>query len=1071
MLNLSLALLLSGFDLTVQGVTTTSRDPVALSADERLMASGGGGRVTLWDMMTGRILRFIKTKKGISGIAFEPNGKVVVSVSDNGHFLWHDVLSGAQVHELESPPYTTLSAGSLAFTPDGAVMLSGAHDKLVVWDAKARTVKNTIKVSGAVTELVAISAQRALGIAGTSALIIVDFASGTIERTLPLASGVACLKVSADAKRAVVAQGDKLWVLDLTKMHSAELEPVKVRSPEYAESIQGVGINGNLVYVAYNTGKSIVAIDLTTKKVVASFGTSMGLNSVYGYTRHFLQDRILEVDDVNGALVFSSLQGGEELRRVPFIIPKDRTPHFAPGSHTIWYTHEDGARSFDFELGTALRATRARGMFGTFSHDGKHLLVNREIRVSGHRRDLLELWDLQRDQLARTFDVPPVERTSNGNIMWVSPQLSRDGTRATSHMGGENILYVWDTRTGKLVRAIDKPFASGPYAEVLSPDGKQVISGGLTGMNKYAIAVFDVGTGQRTEEWSVPSFYGYHFELSSDGRFLVWQDHTGGVFVRDMTTKQIRNYAGKSFSLTRDSKSLVLEGASSVSVVGLPEQQLKRTIDVAAYTPELSDDGNYLVGRDLSGGFFLMNLSNKQRVWFLTSSDEWIAYTDDGYFDGSKGGAQLLNVVSGMTVFALDQFAIARNRPEILLDRLGFGSADLNQHYKNQYLKRLRKAGITEAQLSGEFHAPNARISKVSVTGKTATIAASCSDDRFELERYQVFVNDVPLYGARGKEAKGKSAALSDKIQLTQGHNKIELSCTNRAGAESYRALAAASSSVESKSALYVLAFGVSKYKSPGLDLGFAHKDAEDLAKLLGGFQPAHVKTFLNEAVTTRAITEAKAFVQKATPDDVFVLFIAGHGVHDTDPEATYYYLTHDADPAALSTTAANFDQIEDLLQGIAPRRKLFLMDTCESGERDEDAPAMTAVDLKAGVRSRGIVKKGQQAAAPSPRIYLQARDRFIYNDLSRRSGAVVFSSSRGGELSYEDNVLQNGFFTSAILKALSSDAADANKDKRVSLTELRQYVVRAVDERSKGLQHPTIDRDNQSLRLELPIK
>ena len=49
--------------------------------------------------------------------------------------------------------------------------------------------------------------------------------------------------------------------------------------------------------------------------------------------------------------------------------------------------------------------------------------------------------------------------------------------------------------------------------------------------------------------------------------------------------------------------------------------------------------------------------------------------------------------------------------------------------------------------------------------------------------------------------------------------------------------------------------------------------------------------------------------------------------VHDRDAEATYYYLTYDTKLADLKQTAANFDDIEALLQGIGPRKKLFLME------------------------------------------------------------------------------------------------------------------------------------------------
>ena len=75
--------------------------------------------------------------------------------------------------------------------------------------------------------------------------------------------------------------------------------------------------------------------------------------------------------------------------------------------------------------------------------------------------------------------------------------------------------------------------------------------------------------------------------------------------------------------------------------------------------------------------------------------------------------------------------------------------------------------------------------------------------------------------------------------------------------------------------------------------------------------------------------------------DDTVVLFIAGHGLHSRDAGADYYFATHEVDPHRLSETAARFDVVEDLLMGIQSRKKLFLMDTCESGEHEtEDVPS-----------------------------------------------------------------------------------------------------------------------------------
>jgi hypothetical protein len=97
-------------------------------------------------------------------------------------------------------------------------------------------------------------------------------------------------------------------------------------------------------------------------------------------------------------------------------------------------------------------------------------------------------------------------------------------------------------------------------------------------------------------------------------------------------------------------------------------------------------------------------------------------------------------------------------------------------------------------------------------------------------------------------------------------------------------------------------------------------------------------------------------------------------------------------------------------------------------------------------------------------------KDRYIFNDLVRRSGAIVFSSSKGGEFSYEKEELENGLFTEEILKSLSTGVADADKNGVVTTDELRSFVSKAVAEDSSNLQHPTVDRDNITAKFAFPV-
>ena len=148
-------------------------------------------------------------------------------------------------------------------------------------------------------------------------------------------------------------------------------------------------------------------------------------------------------------------------------------------------------------------------------------------------------------------------------------------------------------------------------------------------------------------------------------------------------------------------------------------------------------------------------------------------------------------------------------------------------------------------------------------------------------------------------------------------------------------------------------------------------------------------------------------------------------------------------------------------------------MDTCESGELDEDVYAnyYTLADSR-GFKPRTYRKPGtaRGTSVVKGRGYLLEKDRFIYNDLARRSGAIVFSSSRGNELSYESSAIKNGFFSREIINALTNKTADTDLNGKISVDELKTHVSKAVSKDTGNLQNPTIDRDNLSQKIELPL-
>jgi WD40 repeat protein len=610
--------------------------------------------------------------------------------------------------------------------------------------------------------------------------------------------------------------------------------------------------------------------------------------------------------------------------------------------------------------------------------------------------------------------------------------------------GAREHVSIWDL-DGKLQGesrfegSFNHP-VSAAYALAFSPDGEQLVAG--TTNPEKTLQIFD-RRARLVDAIKAPIRYqNGSLAISASGRLLA-ATVNDRVNVYDWTTHQVVR---------------VLKGHSGeVSAVGIAP-----------------DDAHVLTaGRD--GTTRLWRLDNGYSMSLLSGGTDWIVYTPDGYFDASHYGGELIAIVHGLDTFGVDQFALQLNRPDLILSRLGIGSPEFVEHLHSRYQRRLELSGFREGPASVDLQAPEVRLLEARQEGKFAQLGAQITAARYPLQSYQIYVNNVPLFPGHGKPLTGSEARVDDRVELSQGDNKVEIGAFDSRGVEAFRAHWNATYHTTARGDLYYIGFGVSHYLNPALNLQFADKDVLDLAAALqryaGSFRRVVAKTYVNEAVTTDNIAKAKELLKDAGVNDTVIVLVSGHGAYDLSKQATYYYGTYNVDPDNLAATGASFDEIEALLRDIAPRRKLMLLDTCESGEMDDAARA----DLLKRTRGAGLAARTspafQQDQPSRPRrVFLYERDRYIYNDLARRSGAIIFSASHGGEMSFESPKIQNGFFTHEVIQALRTRDADTDHDGEVSVDELEAYVTLNVASKTGGLQRPTVDRDNLAQRFGLPI-
>ncbi|MGH8187527.1 MAG: caspase family protein, partial [Steroidobacteraceae bacterium] len=273
----------------------------------------------------------------------------------------------------------------------------------------------------------------------------------------------------------------------------------------------------------------------------------------------------------------------------------------------------------------------------------------------------------------------------------------------------------------------------------------------------------------------------------------------------------------------------------------------------------------------------------------------------------------------------------------------------------------------------------------------------------------------------------------------------------------------------------YIVAIGVSRYQNSAYNLRYAAKDAGDL---LAAYQAAesphprgaiHVLAITDEKATRDRIRQAKQWLAQAKPNDLAVVFAAGHGM--TGGEANYYFGTHDIDPLNPAGRGLPYEDFEGLLDGIAPLQKLLLIDTCFSGEIDKDEPVVVAqggnadgaVKMRSFKAQRGITVAADDSAPGAARLSADVlhfqQDWFA--DLRRGTGAFVISSASGNEYALEGERWNNGVFTYALLQGLKNAQADSNNDRAITVSELQAYVIDQVRSLTHGGQNPTVRREN----------
>lgn len=1138
-----------GAAVSADGGIAVAQDRGDAAADSRL--TGRSQTLAVIDLATGRTIRALPDSETQSPVALSPDGKILLTlkidssmpVSIGSFFGFGEPSLPTMQQEVlvwDLPagklrkrwPVRNMAEGAGGkISPDGRWLLREelTTRNLTLTDLDSgnvvRTIPTGLSAMSGMTNGLTFSPDGKLAALATSdgTTKLIDIPGGRIQATLPSTA----VNFSRDGKQLVLAaeSGGAPFLREIESGKDTRLAGGGSGVADLALARQG------RMLVAAMEGGSAKLWDLATGQIVRSFecpgGAGVRSAAVSG------SSAMLATGCMDGSAWLWDLNSGRQVRNLTPPLPAGEwvftVVRFTPDGTQAVVAVRD--RLVVWDVGEGRELSRIAIPPSRLSTSMESMMMNPEAGYDG-------LPDEYRSMMkGRVPEQPKIDPAAMEKMQemsqWIRTIAVHPGGRLVA-VGKQDDLSLWDLKTGTQVlqfretgrlqsRLEERRRREREYRQAFEDAGslKSMLPFGLGAPSRPSIAepgaiVMD-DPSELLETLSEESSGANSLAFSADGRMLLSDSGKGSVIWDVATGKKMarpKPSRGRGFdplgmvadleigmgsmgvAFSQDARSTARGHGEVIKVWDVATGQGRLELighTAAVKSVEFTPDGRSLISGGSDGAVRIWDLrTGKERVALIAlGQEDFVAVTPDQYYRASKTRAKGVAFRVKRQLYPFEQFDLRFNRPDIVLARLGTASPELIKSYRLAYEKRLKKMGLTEQMLDVDFHLPVVRILAndvpVSVRRPELTLRVKATDSKYALDRFHVFVNDVPVHGTAGlplPDRQAKDHEQDVRVPLVPGRNKIQISVLNQRGTESLRETVYTTSTEEAASPdIYVVGIGVSDYKDKAYNLRYAAKDASDVMAAYRAVEQrpgvkgkVHLLDLTNQRVTRAEIRKAKDWLKQSKINDLVVVFAAGHGM--TDEKSDYYFGTYDIDPAHPAAQGLPYEDFENLLDGIPALQKVLLLDTCFSGEIEKDqavfvaqaeAVGSGAVKMRAFKAARGVSVVGDgstavpDSGATTPRLSNEMlrfqQDWFA--DLRRGTGAAVISSSSGNEYSLEGEQWKNGVFTYALLNGLKHYGADVNRDRTVTVGELQSYVIEQVRKLTQGGQNPTVRREN----------
>jgi WD40 repeat protein len=1087
--------------------------------------------VELWDIKTGKVLgKLDEHANEVTAVAFNPSGNKVVSASKSGKIIYWDILNWRIIDSLtieETPIFNIIfKSNEVFYTGDGNGQIKewnvndfqSPKSILKVDNAIVQMdIFNTSLVAGTKTGFISVvdinsnmeiinkklhlgkiiglkffnNGKQIIsaGVDGQVKFLNINDLSADEQINVKAGSISA---FDANSKKNLIAVASKSNTVKIFSFSGDLISEFKTNIDEGKHPIKALALSPTGATVASSNYRITPTITKKIKEsIIQVWDLKRGVlfkllkgevNPIFSFDFHPTENKLITLGD-DRVVSFWNFETADKYGDFKLMEPKremspDKEHNLKTGFNLLKMANDiakgkvpssNGAR----DLGVSLlkRAFKEKPIV-KYSSQGNYLIT----KLKGDEIRLYSLRERKPEFIKPLFSYQP-----NINNFTTSP----DEKYLVVLGSGDEAISIINIETGDLIKKISTPTPSGNLGYLyeatsvnFSPDGHYV----AVCFNTSKVFVYNTTTWSLVFENILPDNLGY-----VKGAFVNFSKDGSKMTVNTM--QGVKNYSIPSFDffgteiLTVKGTCVPLDNPSDYAVT-INQNQLYfqnvltgKVIKSKHIRPDevsrisVNKDGKMGVTL-VSGQFILFDPENGQDdILLVANGDNYIFKTYENYYKVSKDGYDLVTFRIGNKTFPFEQFDAVFNRPDLVLKKLNSQDNELINLYKMAYEKRIKKLGLKPTTNISLTDIPECVVNNViDIPGVTETKTLTVNfemKDKKGLLTYNLWVNNVPLYGQKGKSIAGKTTYKGTaKVDLVNGLNKIQVSCRNKDGYESLiETFYVEKKGDDSKPNLYIVSIGTSKYKNNKFSLNYPSKDAKDLSALMqsnvnGVYNEVKTKTLTDEQVTVENVLALKSFLNEADVNDVVIVFVAGHGVLDANFD--YYFATYDMDFNNPSQRGLAYQKLESIIDGIKAKRKILIMDTCHSGEVDKDEVFFAEEDEQIEdieFRAVGEAVKVDETKSNPSRVMNE-----LFNDLRKGTGATVISSAGGAEYAMESDEWKNGLFTYCLLMGLKNQKADLNNDQQIELTELQTYVTEKVKALSHGKQIPNSRIQNLEL-------